>query len=44
MRTIIERIKLLGMTAAFTAGQVLAFWFILPAWAAIIYLSENGGD
>ena len=40
--TIIEYIKLLGMTLVYTIGQAFAFGIVLPLWAILIQL--KGGD
>lgn len=42
MHTIIENIKLLGMTVVFTLGQAVCFNVILPAW--LLALRFQGGD
>lgn len=33
MQTIIEYIKLLGMTVVFTVGQVIGFYIVVPLWS-----------
>ena len=35
MQTIIEYIKLLGMTVVYTLGQAIAFGIVLPLWAVV---------
>ena len=36
VKTILEYIKLLGMTVVYTAGQAICFWVLLPIIAKAI--------
>lgn len=41
MQTIIEYIKLFGMTVVYTLGQAICFGVVLPTWALTIHFAKE---